>query len=175
MHHHRLVELRRKISFVGRAEIAAPLELRFQRALGVAFLQILHRIVVADARKWRLNLFQLRNVAANRLQIGAPPLQAALHDETDQPLGQIHQVVEFGVGDFRLDHPELGEVAARLRFLRAKCWTERIHLAQRHRRRFDVKLAGLREVCLLVEIIHREKRARAFASRRSQESADRSA
>ena len=59
-------------------------------------------------------------------------------------------------------------MAARLRFLRAKRWPERIHLAQRHRRGFDIKLAGLREVSLLVEIIDRKKRARAFASRRSK-------
>ena len=73
-----------------------------------------------------------------------------------QAFGQIHQVVEFGVGDFRLDHPELGEVAARLRFFRAEGWAERIHLAQRHGRGFDIELARLRQIRLLVEVIDRE-------------------
>ena len=168
MHHHRLIELRREISFVGRPKIAAPLEFCFQHALGVAFLQILHCVVVTDAGKRRLNLFELGKVAANGLQVHTPPLQAALHDETDQSLRQIHQVIEFGISNFRFDHPELGEVTARLRFLRAKRWTKRIHFAQRHRRGFDVKLAGLREVRLLVEIIDGEECARAFASRRSE-------
>src|SRR5437588_301973 len=98
-----------------------------------------------------------------------PPLQAAFHDEADQSLSQIHQVVEFGIGDFRFDHPKLGEVTARLRFLRAKRWTERIHFAQRHRRGFDIKLARLSEVRLLVEIVDGEKCARAFASRGSKD------
>src|SRR4029077_13073133 len=74
-------------------------------------------------------------------------------------------IVELGIGNLRFDHPELGEVAAGLRFLRPKGWTERIHLAQRHRCGFDVELAGLREVRLLVKIIDGEKRARTFTSR----------
>ena len=59
-------------------------------------------------------------------------------------------------------------MTARLRFFRAKRWPERIHFSERHRRGLDVKLARLREVSLLVEIIDGEKRARAFASRRSK-------
>ena len=57
MHHDRLVELRGKIGFVGRAEIAAPFELVFQRAFGVAFLQHLDGVVVGDARERRLQSF----------------------------------------------------------------------------------------------------------------------
>ena len=86
VHHHRPVELRRDISLVRRAEIAAPLELVLQRALGVAFLQHLHRFVVGDARKRRVDLFQLGDVAADDLQLGAALLQAALHDEGDEAL-----------------------------------------------------------------------------------------
>ena len=67
------------------------------------------------------------------------------------------------VGDFGLDHPELGQMAAGFRFLRAKGWPEGVHLAQRHRRGFDIKLAGLRQKRLLVEIIDRKQRGGAFA------------
>jgi hypothetical protein len=76
---------------------------------------------------------------------------------------EFHHVVESRIGNFGLDHPEFGKMAARFRFLRAKGRTERIHFAQRHRGGFDVKLAGLRKVCLLLEIIHGKQRSRAFA------------
>ena len=115
-----------------------------------------------------VDLFQLRNIAADRLQIGAAFFQAALHQKADQALRQIHEIVECRIGHFRLDHPEFGQMAARLRFLRAERWAERIHLAQRHGRGFDVELAGLREIRLLVEVIDREQRGRAFASGWSQ-------
>ena len=105
----------------------------------------------------------LADVAADGLQLGTPLLQAALDDEGDELFRQLHQVVERGEGDLRLDHPELGEVAARLRFLRAEGRPEAVNLAQRHRRGFDVELARLREVSLLVEVVHREQRGGAFA------------
>src|SRR6202040_499882 len=100
----------------------------FQRASGVASLQILHRIVITDARKGRLNLFQLRDIAPNRLQVYAPPLQASLHDEGNQLFSHIHKIVEFCISNFRLDHPELGEMTASLGFFRTECWAERIDL-----------------------------------------------
>src|SRR5580693_994709 len=53
-------------------------------------------------------------------------------------------------------------MTAGLAFLGAERRPERIHLAQRHRSSFDVKLSGLREVGLLVEIIDRKQRSRAF-------------
>ena len=168
MHHHRLVELRRNVGFVRRSQVAAPFEIVFQRAFGVGFLQHLYGFVVSDARERGFNLFQLRDIAPDDLQIAAPLLQAALHQKADQAFGQVHEVVEFGVGHFRLDHPEFGQVAAGLGFFRAKRWPEGIHLAQRHGRGFDVELAGLREIRLLVEIIDREKRAGAFAGGRSK-------
>ena len=48
-------------------------------------------------------------------------------------------------------------------FSGAEGWAERIDLAQRHGGGFDVELAGLREVGLLFEVVHREKRGGAFA------------
>ena len=103
------------------------------------------------------------------LQIAAPLLQAALHQKADEVFRQVHEVVEFGVGHLGLDHPELGEVAARLGFFRAERWPEGIHLAQRHGRRLDVELAGLGEICLLVKVIDRKQRARALAGGRSKD------
>src|SRR5579872_7369367 len=130
----------------------------------MALLKILDGIVVANSRKRRLDFFQLGNIAPDGLQIDTALFQAALYEEADEALGEFHDVVEFGVGNLGFDHPELGEMPARLRLLGAKCWTEGIHLAERHRRGFDIKLPRLREVSLLVEIVDGKKRGRSFAS-----------
>ena len=58
------------------------------------------------------------------LEVGAALFEDALDDEADELFGELHHVVEVGVGDFGLDHPELGEVAARFRFLGAEGWAE---------------------------------------------------
>jgi hypothetical protein len=73
-------------------------------------------------------------------------------------LGELQQVFEAGVGHLGFDHPELGEVPAGLRFFGAEGWAEGVDLAERQRSRFDVELAGLREVGLVVvEVIHLEE------------------
>ena len=68
------------------------------------------------------------------------------------------------VGGFGLEHPEFGEVAARLRFFGAKCGTEGVDLAERRGGGFDVELAGLREIgFFVVDVLHFEERGGAFA------------
>src|ERR1035437_9049555 len=152
MHHYRPVELRRDVGFIRRTEVTAPLELVLDQALGMSFLQHLHGLVVGDARKRRGNLLQLAEVAADRLQLGTPLLQASLDDEGNELLRQDHQIVKSGESNLRLDHPELGEMASRLRFLRAEGWPEAVDLAESHCRGFDIKLSRLRQVCLFVEV-----------------------
>ena len=91
-------------------------------------------------------------------------LQHAPDDEHDQLFGHPLHVFEIGVGHLRLHHPELGQVAARLRLLRAERRPEAVDLAERHGVGFVVELAGLRQVHLLVfEVIHFEQRRGAFA------------
>ncbi len=126
-------------------------------------LQALDRLVVGDARERRCDLFELGDVPPDDLQVGAAFFEATLYQEGDQALGKLHDVVERAVSNFRLDHPELGEVAACFRFLCAERRTEGVDLAERHGRGFDVELAGLREVGLLVEVVDREERGRALA------------
>src|ERR1700676_5012503 len=58
-------------------------------------------------------------------------------------------------------------MTACLRLLRSKRWTERINLPEGHGRRFHIELARLGEECLFVEVVDREKRARALARSRS--------
>src|SRR4029077_6279581 len=53
-------------------------------------------------------------------------------------------------------------MAASLGFFSAKSRTERVDLAQRHRGGFDVELAGLRQVSLLLEVVHGEERGGSF-------------
>src|SRR5579872_1355993 len=107
----------------------------------MALLKILDGIVVANSRKRRLDFFQLGSIAPDGLQIDTTLFQAALYEEADEAFGEFHDVVEFGVGNLRFDHPELGEMPARLRLLGAKRWTEGIDFAERHRRGFNIELA----------------------------------
>ena len=146
--------------FVGAAEIAAPLNFA---ALG---LQNLHRVVVAHARKRRLDGLQLGDVALQPLQLFAAILQHAAHDEDDHLFGHALHVFQGGVSHLGLHHPEFGQMAARLGFFGAEGGAEAVDLAERHGRGFVVELAGLRQVGLfVVEVIHFEKRGGAFAGR----------
>src|SRR5262249_36039564 len=113
--------------------------------------------------KWRLNVLELRDIAPDGLQVRSPVRQRALHQMADEVLRKLHDVIQRRVSYFRFHHPELGEMPARFGFFRAEGRTERINLAQRHRRSFDVELAGLSKKRLFVEVIHRKQGAGAFA------------
>ena len=65
----------------------------------------------------------------------------ALDDVDEEVLGEVHVVVEVDEGDLGLDHPELGQVAARLRLLGAEGRPEAVDLAERHRAGLHVELA----------------------------------
>ena len=76
----------------------------------------------------------------------------------------MQEVFEVGEGHLGLDHPELGEVAAGLRFFGAEGGAEAVDLAEREGGGFDVELAGLGEVGLVVvEVVHLEELGGAFA------------
>ena len=102
-------------------------------------------------------------------QLRRAVLQHALHDVGEEVFGQLQQAVEIAEGDFRLDHPELGQMAAGLRFFRAEGRAEAVDLAQRERRGLDVKLAGLGEKRRIAEVVDREERRGAFAGRRCED------
>src|SRR5579884_4094073 len=59
-------------------------------------------------------------------------------------------------------------MSASLRFLCSKGRAKRVHLAQSHRGGFDIELAGLRKIRLLVEIIDRKQSRRPLARRWSK-------
>ncbi len=51
-----------------------------------------------------------------------------LEDVLQQRLGEVRVVRQLRERDLRLDHPELGQVPARVRVLRAERGTERVDL-----------------------------------------------
>ena len=110
------------------------------------------------------------DVALERLQLAPPFVEHARDDRHDESFGQIDHVVERRVGHFGLDHPELGEVAARLRLLRAEHRTEVVDASERHGVGFGVELSALREKDLLVlEVVDGKERGRALARRRRED------
>ena len=154
----RPIEMLRQNRLVGAAQVAAPLERL------TLLVEKLHRFVVRDSRERRLHVFELRRVALEHLQLALPFVEHARHDGDDQALGQIDHVVQRRVRHFGLDHPELGEVPARLRFLRAEHRAEVVDAAERHGVGFGIQLAALRQEDLLVlEIVDGEQRGRALA------------
>ena len=70
--------------------------------------------------------------------------------------GEVRVVGEVGEGDLRLDHPELGEVAAGVRVLGAEGRPEGVDLGQREAVGLDVELAGDGEERLAAEEVLRE-------------------
>ena len=67
-------------------------------------------------------------------------LQQRLERELQQPLGQRRVVGEIGERDLRLDHPELGEMAAGVGVLGAERRPERVDLGEREAVGLDVEL-----------------------------------
>jgi hypothetical protein len=65
-------------------------------------------------------------------------------------------VVEVGEGDFRLDHPELGQVARGVAVLGAEGRAEGVDLAQREAVALDVELAGHGQEGFLAEEVAAE-------------------
>ena len=168
VHHDRAVELGGEIGLVGRTEVVSVGELLLDQAAGKGIVEHAYRLVVADSRKGRLHRLELGSIAPDHLQVQGPSAQHALHQKAQKLLRQRHQIIQRGIGHLRLHHPELRQVAPRLRLLGAKGGPERIHLAQRHRCAFDIQLAALREVRLVPEVLDGKQRAGSFAGGRSE-------
>jgi len=108
--------------------------------------------------------FEFGGVAADDFEVGAVFGQDCGDDVGEVVFGELEEVFEVGVGHLGLDHPELGEVTAGLRLLCAEGRAEGVDLAEGERGGFDVELAGLGEVGLVVaEVVHFEEFGGAFA------------
>ncbi len=73
-----------------------------------------------------------------------------MDDGADEAFTQGHGFVQFHIGGLRFEHPEFGEMAARLGFFCAERRTKSINLPQRHGQGFAVQLAALRQVGFLI-------------------------
>ena len=169
VHHDGTVELRGDVGLVGRAEVVAVLEGIFEQSLGVRVVEHRYGVVVARRGKGALMVSSLEVSRRMTFRSGARRVEHAVDDEAQELLGEFHQAVEIAIGDFRLDHPELGEMAAGLGFFGAKSWAEGVDLAQRERGALDVELAALREVGFVSEVFNGKERAGAFAGRRRED------
>jgi hypothetical protein len=156
--HHRAVVEVGEDGLLRRAEVVAVGEV----GLGVLG-QDLGRLVVAETRERRGDRLELTQVALEGGELRLTRLEHVRDDRHEHVLGQLHDVVEVGVGHLGLEHPELGQVPARLRLLGAEGRAEAIHLAQRHRSGLGVELPRLRQEGLGVEVRHLEERRRPLA------------
>ena len=164
LHGDRTVEVSGQSGLVRAAEILAPLE---RKAAG---LENLDRLVVGDAGERRAHPLERGRVPFEYLQLAGPPLEHPLDDGDDERLRQVRGVVEGSVGHLRLDHPELGQMAPRLRFLGAKRRPEAVDPSQRHRVGLVVELAALREIGRrVVEVRDREQRRGSLAGGRGED------
>ena len=164
MHADGAVEFLGERRFIRSAEIAAPLE---RQAL---LLQDLGGLVVGQARKRRLHVLEFAGVAVERLQLALTAFEDPTDDRDDERFREIHHVVERRVGDFGLDHPELGQVAPRLRFLGAKRRAKTVDAAERHRVGLVIELAALRQVRrFVVEVLDREEGCGSLARGRRED------
>src|SRR4051812_7786439 len=84
----------------------------------------------------------LLNALVEERHIVLPLLEHGLEYIFDQVLRQRGVVSESREGDFRLDHPELGQVTAGVRILRTKRGAERIYVGEREAVGLDVELPG---------------------------------
>ena len=140
------------------AEIRTPFDvapLRLQEGDGVG---------VADPVERRLDGLEFRDVTAQRLELIALVEEDALHDPADEALLEFHVPLGVDPGGFGFHHPELGQVAARLRLLGPEGGAEAVHLAERRRGGLHIKLPRLREVRgAEIEVLGLEEGARRFA------------
>jgi hypothetical protein len=104
------------------------------------------------------------------LELGPALVEHARDDTGDESFGQLNDVVEVGIGHLGLHHPEFGEMAASLGFLRAERRPESIHLAESHGSGLGVELPTLgQERAGVLEVLHRKQRGCSFAGRGSED------
>ena len=160
----RLIKEFREDRLLVAAEIIPP------RHGDISGLEVLHGLVVAYARvRFLGRRLERRDVPPQRLKLPAALAYSPADNGRHVVLGQVHDCIEVGVGDLRLDHPELREVASGLRLLGAESRPKAVDPAESHRGRLHVELAALSQESRLAEVVGGEKRRGAFARRRGED------
>jgi len=145
--HDRPIEGVRDRGFLVTAEISPPLDGEIPLA------QEFDGFRVGDARKRLPHPFERGTIAFQHRELLAPFANRALHHELHKILRQIHVAGEVQERDFRLDHPELGQMPPGLGFLGTERRAEAVDLAERQRASLGVQLTALRQVGRLTEIV----------------------
>src|SRR4026207_848113 len=94
-------------------------------------LKHLNRIVVLEPWKRRRDVFKPGDIALQFRQLFAAILEHSADDECNKLFGEIHYVVELGISHFRLNHPKLSKVPARLGLLSSERRSEAVDLSER--------------------------------------------
>ena len=124
--------------------------------------QHLDRIGVIHANEFaRDHIFQLGNQTLLNPLLEKRHIVGALSehrrdDGFQQCFGECGVVAQIGKGDFRLDHPEFGEMARGVGILGAKRRPEGIDLGKRHAIGLDIELARYCQESFTTEKILRE-------------------
>ena len=138
--------------FVLGSEVFAP------RRRAAFPLQRRYRVGVGDAREGTNDGFEIFDVALKHLEFRTPTFEHALRDVYQHVFLQLDAVVQVVKRHLGLDHPELGQMTPRLRFLGAKRGTERVNATECSGERFAIQLTGLREIgAAFVEILGAEQ------------------
>ena len=109
------------------------------------------------------DFLERRDVAFERGQFFFAVCEHVFHCVDDQVFLKLHVHLVVVKGHFRLEHPELGEVAAGLRLFGAESGAEAVNFAEGHGRGFGIELPGLGQIGFLVEVIELEQSVGAFA------------
>ena len=156
LHHHRRLEvLLGQIALVLGGEIDAPGD-RELELLATVF-QHFDGICVVDLGKVGGDeAFQttdgiLVDVLGKELQIVTALGQYCIEDVLEHGFGQSGVIVQVGEGNFRLNHPELGQMAAGVGILGAEGGPEGVDLGEGTGVGFDVELTGHGQEGLLAE------------------------
>src|SRR5256885_1380872 len=161
-----IVDQHGTVVLLGEQSLGVPAQVATPRDVAPQAFELFHGVGVGNPGKRRPHALERGRVALQLGQLGALALERPRDEVADEFLLQLHIVVGVVPGDFGLDHPELGEVPARLGLLGAERGPETVHLAVRRRCGLDVQLARLRQVRRAqVEVLGREQVPGGFADR----------
>ena len=135
-----------QIAFVLRGEIHTPVNRVFE--FPTAVFQNCDRIGVINLGEVCINkMFQTRNrifidTLGEEFHIIRAFIQYGFEDVFQHRFGKASYVIQVGKGDFRLQHPELSQVAAGVGVFCTECRAKGIDFGQGARIGFAVQLAG---------------------------------
>ena len=149
--HHRSVKGFGQKSLLRRPQVVSPINLI------AAGRQARHCLGVAQAGEGGPDGFQGGRRPLQGGQLGPAVGQHPFHDKAEQGLRQGQNILQFGKGNLRLQHPEFRQVPPGLGFFRPKGRSETIDLPQGQGRRLQIQLAALGQIGLAVAEIVRFK------------------